>query len=899
MEIDTSMQEPLLSPDSVREIVLSAALDDLEDARVKIDGTKIFYKGLHQFRSHQHSQGVNTKAMTDIMWGLVPLYRCHHVSCVTNNNITKKKFTSTTFDNTSISTTPAPSTHITPTNNIHDMPMTTYRVRICKTCCGEPGHIELGTYNDQESAILVNDAFEIIQGRYHRLLVLQPDDQKYFHLLQVQRCDRSKGKEMVSLLDVIAERRRYCSLHSNNNTNNSTQNQHQHHPVNLINSNNHNNSSAHDNHRKRSSPSSSSSSIVSHNAATATVTVTLFEDPTMNGSDSINAGNNLTMVSSYPKNKKQAIGDTIPQALAVISTPLLLLSHTNTDMASLSVSSASSSSSSSEESTVSSTGPSSSSSLAHNKKNKAVVIGPVTRIGEEEDDEEDMVVSTITDANNAGATIAADANNNNNNGGETVYPSPRLPRPRSSSMVDTILMASAELVENNNATTTFNEGKLHMLIEQAAHELEGTIPTTATTTTTNAIQTPIITTTEEEEEGGEEEVSNVYYPRQRSFTFSTTADYMPLRYHHHNRYQVTNAIDTLTWLASLDEDEVDVARSLFELATKPEPNVTSCSSAADNTADSLTPATEQGKEKEMAAEDVSQVHSYYDQQEEGQDNGYDDEYDSQEMDVIDGDPHLHLHSHYHDDYDDQYHRQEYLLHMMDGYDTIDRLSLLTQSAGLLASPIVSTNHKNNNRRFQFDTSPFILPPSKLMTHTNNSTANEMLALDNSKNNNNNNNNQQQHHHHTRHSNNSNAAANNNNNNHNNHVVGAHTMVTRRPRSQSMSAIDIPAHLMSTLTTDNTAANTLTTPSKTAPASHTSNHHVSATTHNSLASFLAHHSKAHTTNTATINDGMLSPSYLLSMYLSLLHISIFLCDDTSYRWFVIDSSSRRSTRRRRY
>lgn len=183
MDVDNSISDPT---------VQSAG----NGSRFNDDPSKIVYKNLYQFRMNQAQDGVDLSGLTDVMWGLVPLHRCHHVSCVTNTNHSAKR---------------SPTQANTPES---DFPLTTYRVRICKTCCGETGHIELGTYNDQESAMLVNDAFEIMQGRYNRLLVLRPEDQQYFDRLYVQRCDRSKGKEQVGLLEVIAERRRHSTSQS-------------------------------------------------------------------------------------------------------------------------------------------------------------------------------------------------------------------------------------------------------------------------------------------------------------------------------------------------------------------------------------------------------------------------------------------------------------------------------------------------------------------------------------------------------------------------------------------------------------------------------------------------------------------------------------------------------------
>jgi hypothetical protein len=168
--------------------------DTLYDSRVATNPSKIVYKTLFQFRAGLLIDGVDTRNMTDAMWGLVPLHRCHHVSCVTNSSTVKKSPSNSSF-------------------NDSEYPLTTYRVRICKTCCGETCHIELGTYNDQESAILVNDAYEIMEGRFSRLSVLCPEDQLYFNRLSVQRCDRSKGKEQVGILEVIAERKRHINPH--------------------------------------------------------------------------------------------------------------------------------------------------------------------------------------------------------------------------------------------------------------------------------------------------------------------------------------------------------------------------------------------------------------------------------------------------------------------------------------------------------------------------------------------------------------------------------------------------------------------------------------------------------------------------------------------------------------
>lgn len=141
------------------------------DARLHCKGGQVVYKNLHSFRCDQASQGLEVNQLSDIQWGLVPLDRCHHISITASSK---------------------------------DGPQS-FRVRICKTCCQETCHIELGTYADQESAILVNDAFEIMNNRTDKLLVLAADDHPHLHMLLARKVDR-KGKDYTSVLDLISER---------------------------------------------------------------------------------------------------------------------------------------------------------------------------------------------------------------------------------------------------------------------------------------------------------------------------------------------------------------------------------------------------------------------------------------------------------------------------------------------------------------------------------------------------------------------------------------------------------------------------------------------------------------------------------------------------------------------
>lgn len=144
----------------------------LVDKRAEAPSSDIHYKNLHNFRVEQMKLGILDPSLTDTQWGLVPLDRCHHISITASSK---------------------------------DGPQS-YRVRICKTCCQENCHIELGTYADQESAILVNDAFEIMSNRLDKLLVLTPADGQYLHLLTAKKVDRTKGKETISVLELLSER---------------------------------------------------------------------------------------------------------------------------------------------------------------------------------------------------------------------------------------------------------------------------------------------------------------------------------------------------------------------------------------------------------------------------------------------------------------------------------------------------------------------------------------------------------------------------------------------------------------------------------------------------------------------------------------------------------------------
>lgn len=142
------------------------------DTRALAPDHRVYYRNLHKFRVGQMNSGIDLTDLSDDQWGMVQLDKCHHIST---------------------------------TSTSKDGPQS-YRVRICKTCCQEDSHIELGTYVDQESAILVNDTFEILNDRLDRLIVLRVEDKPDLHHLVAKKYDRSKGRDYACILELISER---------------------------------------------------------------------------------------------------------------------------------------------------------------------------------------------------------------------------------------------------------------------------------------------------------------------------------------------------------------------------------------------------------------------------------------------------------------------------------------------------------------------------------------------------------------------------------------------------------------------------------------------------------------------------------------------------------------------
>lgn len=90
-----------------------------------------------------------------------------------------------------------------------------YRVRVCRTCTKLSAPLELGSYADVESALLINDAYEILQGRVKQLHLLVPDDINYLKYLNVRK---RGGLQDVPLLMALEERTKKSYLKSKGST---------------------------------------------------------------------------------------------------------------------------------------------------------------------------------------------------------------------------------------------------------------------------------------------------------------------------------------------------------------------------------------------------------------------------------------------------------------------------------------------------------------------------------------------------------------------------------------------------------------------------------------------------------------------------------------------------------
>lgn len=97
--------------------------------------TNIVFKQLHALRVTQMKQGVDLSNLTRTQWGLSSLKFSHHI-------VLKK-------------------------SNFRDVPII-FQVTVCSACSPSEEYLPvfLGVYGDQESALLINDVHEILNGSF-------------------------------------------------------------------------------------------------------------------------------------------------------------------------------------------------------------------------------------------------------------------------------------------------------------------------------------------------------------------------------------------------------------------------------------------------------------------------------------------------------------------------------------------------------------------------------------------------------------------------------------------------------------------------------------------------------------------------------------------------------------
>ena len=130
-------------------------LDECASSILMLQNPEIYSIRTFNLRKRQREAGVDFLNLRPEQKGLLPVNFMHHVSKVIEGK------------------------------------MAFYRVRICRTCSGLPSLIELGSFADVESALLVNDAHEITNGRTKQLHLLVKGDINYLHWLSV----RCRGKQ--------------------------------------------------------------------------------------------------------------------------------------------------------------------------------------------------------------------------------------------------------------------------------------------------------------------------------------------------------------------------------------------------------------------------------------------------------------------------------------------------------------------------------------------------------------------------------------------------------------------------------------------------------------------------------------------------------------------------------
>lgn len=137
----------------------------------------ILYPRTYEFRILQQSNGEDLSQLRMENRGLAPINWMHHISKIIEGKTES------------------------------------YRVRVCRTCTKLAVPLELGSYADVESALLINDAYEILQGRTKQLHLLVPNDIHYLKYLSVRK---RGGLQDVPLLFALEERTKKSFLKSKN-----------------------------------------------------------------------------------------------------------------------------------------------------------------------------------------------------------------------------------------------------------------------------------------------------------------------------------------------------------------------------------------------------------------------------------------------------------------------------------------------------------------------------------------------------------------------------------------------------------------------------------------------------------------------------------------------------------
>mmetsp|Transcript_2659 Transcript_2659/g.3988 ORF Transcript_2659/g.3988 Transcript_2659/m.3988 type:complete len:727 (-) Transcript_2659:229-2409(-) len=126
---------------------------------------EVLYPRTYQLRQKQKIDGMDTDKLPMEKKGLAPVTTMHHITRITEGGVV------------------------------------CYRVRICRTCSGLKQLLELGSCADLESALLLNDVHEILEGRVSQLQLLVPDDMKYFNAIQIRKRGSTEDTPVMSVIN--------------------------------------------------------------------------------------------------------------------------------------------------------------------------------------------------------------------------------------------------------------------------------------------------------------------------------------------------------------------------------------------------------------------------------------------------------------------------------------------------------------------------------------------------------------------------------------------------------------------------------------------------------------------------------------------------------------------------